>query len=421
MPDLRKKRSNLFISKTPLWHFPWKYRESFIIAAGLIFTGFLMEAVAGREVNILLEWPYNLFAGLAFIILLILVHISFKNHQFIKWLSGIPACISAISVFSFMAILLGLVPQDENNPVVILKYINLSHLNGSFPFLFSQLYFITALGFVILRRARPIRGRNIGFLLNHAGLWIIIFAALIGAGDLKRLSINLYEDKGYNQVATDNNLRQYKLPFSLRLIDFNIEEYNPKLVIFNNENHEYITGEKKTPAEIKEGAEVAIADWDIKIKRFIPLSFPAGNAYESSKQTGSSPSALVFAVNNHTHATVSGWITCGSYIVAPQFMDMDGKHSLAMTIPEPKKYRSLIEVNNTEKMHDTINLIVNKPVNIKGWKLYQVGYNSQMGSWSVLSVIELVSDPWLPVVYTGIFMLLAGAVYMFWIGKETKD
>ena len=44
-----------------------------------------------------------------------------------------------------------------------------------------------------------------------------------------------------------------------------------------------------------------------------------------------------------------------------------------------------------------------------------------MGKWSNLSVFELVKDPWLPVVYIGIFMLLFGAVGMFLTASRKKE
>ena len=63
---------------------------------------------------------------------------------------------------------------------------------------------------------------------------------------------------------------------------------------------------------------------------------------------------------------------------------------------------------------------VNKPVEVDGWKIYQYGYDTQMGAMSQYSILELVSDPWLPLVYTGIYMMLAGAVCMFLKGKKVK-
>ena len=47
-----------------------------------------------------------------------------------------------------------------------------------------------------------------------------------------------------------------------------------------------------------------------------------------------------------------------------------------------------------------------------------MGYDTRMGQWSDLSVLEVVRDPWLPFVYTGFIMLIAGAMYLFWIGKD---
>jgi hypothetical protein len=52
-----------------------------------------------------------------------------------------------------------------------------------------------------------------------------------------------------------------------------------------------------------------------------------------------------------------------------------------------------------------------------GWKLYQLSYDERFGKYSPTSTIELVKDPWLPVVYLGVFMMIAGAIYLFFIGN----
>jgi len=66
-------------------------------------------------------------------------------------------------------------------------------------------------------------------------------------------------------------------------------------------------------------------------------------------------------------------------------------------------------------------LQVNKPFKVDDWKIYQLSYDSNLGRWSDVSVIELIRDPWLPVVYTGIFLMLAGSVYMFWMGTKKQS
>jgi len=61
-------------------------------------------------------------------------------------------------------------------------------------------------------------------------------------------------------------------------------------------------------------------------------------------------------------------------------------------------------------VRDTIR--VNKPLSVHGWKIYQYSYDEAKGGMSDISILELVRDPWLPYVYLGIFMMLAGAVWL---------
>ena len=86
----------------------------------------------------------------------------------------------------------------------------------------------------------------------------------------------------------------------------------------------------------------------------------------------------------------------------------------------PKRFASEIQIlTKSGKKIETI-VDVNKPVDVEGWKIYQYGYDTQMGAMSQTSILELVRDPWLPAVYTGIYMMLAGAVCMFIFGNKKK-
>ena len=85
----------------------------------------------------------------------------------------------------------------------------------------------------------------------------------------------------------------------------------------------------------------------------------------------------------------------------------------------PKRFASEIQIlTKTGKNIETV-VDVNKPYEVDGWKIYQYGYDTQMGAQSQISILELVSDPWLPLVYTGIYMMLAGAVCLFVFGKKS--
>ena len=78
----------------------------------------------------------------------------------------------------------------------------------------------------------------------------------------------------------------------------------------------------------------------------------------------------------------------------------------------PKRYASEIQIlTKSGKNIETI-VEVNKPYDIDGWKIYQYGYDTQMGAQSQITILELVRDPWLPWVYAGFYMMLAGAALM---------
>ena len=82
----------------------------------------------------------------------------------------------------------------------------------------------------------------------------------------------------------------------------------------------------------------------------------------------------------------------------------------------PRRFASDIQILTKTGKNILTTVEVNKPVEVDGWKIYQYGYDTQMGAMSQTSILELVSDSWLPLVYTGIYMMLAGAVCMFILG-----
>ena len=87
----------------------------------------------------------------------------------------------------------------------------------------------------------------------------------------------------------------------------------------------------------------------------------------------------------------------------------------------PRRFASDIQILTKTGKNIQTTVEVNKPVEVDGWKIYQYGYDTQMGAMSEYSILELVSDPWLPLVYTGIYMMLAGAVCMFILGGRRKS
>jgi hypothetical protein len=398
----------------------WGYPESFMIAFELLILGFAFEVITGGHGASSPHMPYNLYILFAYIVLTVVLHIYYRNNQIIKWLSSVPASISAISVYALLVLLLGFIPQDKST-YRLLELLGFNHLKNSWPFIIIEIYVITSLGLVILRKTLPVTRRNVGFFLNHFGLWLTLVSAGLGSGDLKRLSLDLIVKGDYNNLASDGKREIYALPFSMKLLDFQIHYYNPKIAIADSKSGELTRQHGEILPLIEKGAEVQLQDWKIKVTELIPYALKSDSGYYASSEPGTAAAAYIIAKNAHSGDSVKGWLCSGGTMrLDPKFIYINKKQILFITAPEPKKFQSKVVIRNTIGKTDTLFLEVNKPHNEKGWKLYQMSYDETMGKDSQVSIIEAVRDPWLPVVYIGIFCLIAGSLYLFWKGGEVR-
>ncbi len=404
--------------KKALWEHPWGYIESFIIAAELLIFGFIIEFLTEGKGLSPISMPFNFYILAVFAGILIVLRIFLNQNPVVKWLSGIPAAISAIVTFGIITILMGFIPQTSSNGSNLINLIGLTHLKNGWPILFTQLFLLTSLGMVCLKRIYPFKGKNIGFLLNHFGLWLTLVAALLGSGDLKRLSINLLEEGKPNNIAMGQAGEVYKMPFELKLIDFNIDEYIPRLVLVDPNTGKFIQEKGEAAITIENGKTYKLKNWSITIEKFIEDAVPVDSNLIETKITGSYPAAFVKIKNNNTGTISNGWLGTGSFAYNPAYIYLQEDIILALTLPEVKKYRSQVIVSENNEVKDTVTIEVNKPFTIKGWKVYQLSYDENKGKWSTLSVLELVSDPWIKIVYIGIFLMLAGSVFLFWTGRQ---
>lgn len=78
----------------------------------------------------------------------------------------------------------------------------------------------------------------------------------------------------------------------------------------------------------------------------------------------------------------------------------------------PKQYRSIIDIDGR-----TLETKVNHPCRYRGWRIYQNDFDQERGSYSVL---QLVRDPWLPLVFLGLFLLAAGAFLRLRLDWKSK-
>lgn len=197
-------------------------------------------------------------------------------------------------------------------------------------------------------------------------------------------------------------------------------------MLINNETGEALPSKKPEKLLIEDNFHTGrLLDWEIGIEKKIPLAASVATQdtlnFVEFHSMGATYAVYLKAVNNKTGQQREGWVSCGSFMFPYKAIRLDDQTSLVMPEREPRRFASEVKVYTESGRRDSATIEVNKPFELEGWKIYQLSYDESKGRWSDISVFELVRDPWLPVVYTGIWMMIAGAVCLFALSQKRKE
>lgn len=396
------------------------YKEAIIFTSFFPIIGFILEIFIKKDGVKIPSSPVNIYILLGIVLLTITTHLFLVRFSFFKWLSSVPVAISLISYTTLLVLFMAFIPQEERFSRGIIELFGLTHISKNWAFLLTGFVLLYSLGLVILRRISKLTFRNFVFFLNHFGLWIIIAVAGLGSGDLVRLKMYVWENSDPEWRAEDENTI-YELPFAIELIDFEIEEFNPELALVENSTGTVVQDEKNEIQAIEIGKEYILDECRIIVEDFYELAMRVDSNYFKFYDTGASPAAKLAVYDKNNKLIANDWILSESYMQSPKLLLLNDNYSIGLLQPAPKKYSSKVELYAQDGTIENKIIEVNKPVKFKGWKIYQLSYDESKGRWSELSVLELVRDPWIYVVYSGFLMTLIGSVCLFWIGKKDKE
>ena len=418
-------------SSRKIWAQPWGYAEGFLVAIAICLPGIILQLIAGKIEPSLFASPLNSIIGALFVTGLLVVHFLAGKNRIIGWLSGVYATIPALAVLLTLSVMLGVIPQfqpvtaEELLPPTISGRMGWHQMTTSWPFVMVCFYTLAILGLTLLgRTARKQTWRDVGFYLNHLGLFFALLGGILGSADMERVTMSVRE--GTVEWRSNNNKGEIKeLPLAIQLDSFHIEEYPPKLVIIENETGKMLPEARPVSYQFEGvGKTVQLAGYSVEIIDYLAHAA----LFKDSVFTNVVPmmmegatTAIKVKVSKSGHtAPVEGWVSNGSYLFPHSVLQIDGATSVAMPQQEVKRYSSHVTVYTEEGASKQAVIEVNKPLSIEAWMIYQYSYDDARGKYSDTSVFELVRDPWLKVVYTGLFMLLAGALFLFIAGPKKK-
>lgn len=395
------KKTNLFISS--------------IITLSLFFVSVILQVLFGFIPIKTFQFPVNFNLILELTVFIALLHFIFKKSKTIQWFSSPPAALSSILLFSVLIIPMAIIPQQNN----MQTFLGLNQVTHTWMFTGSSLYLIITLGFTILRRSFPFRSRNIHFFINHFGLWIILTAGLLGAADRQEVMMQIYEGQvvwyGENEKG-----EIVELPIAIKLHDFVMRSFPPKIALIDPQGKPYpIKGNQLH--EITEASPLNIAQYQINILQYFSearwdsvqfINTPGGHAVM--------PAARV-TITTPQNGLISGWISSGNYMQNPTAIELGKDTLLALLSPEPEYFGSKITLYAKSDSSAQEKIIsVNNPAHFEGWSIYQYSYDMELGNDSKYSVFMLVKDPWLPLVYFGMILLMIGSVLLLFTKTKAQ-
>ncbi|GIJ94144.1 membrane protein [Capnocytophaga stomatis] len=397
-----------------------QYRYSIIISAISLLLGALLQYFFGSIPKSWFSFPYNIVGGFIFILLNTAIFFIFKKKNFVNLHSSTPFAIVTVITLGVLTIGLGSISvgQEHHTNAFWLNF-GLDDITKTWYFALIYLMALTNLWMAILKRSMVYQAKNITFLLNHFGLWLIMFAGVLGQGDLVRLKMDLRKDK-VEWRATDDAGNIIELPIAMELKSFDIDIYPNKLFIIDSLGNSLPKSKPEGFMLEKDGLEGKILDWKITQHQYFEKAVPESDStYVSHGMWGATNAAFVTVENVKTGEKKQEWISAGNFQLPPRTIQLDAEHTLVMAPAEARKFQSevIIYQKDTEQVRNE-KIEVNHPVKVDDWKIYQVSYDERMGRWSDLSVVELILDPWLPVVYTGIFILMAGGVAFLFVNRK---
>ena len=404
----------------------WKMKEGFVTGAGLILVGLALQYSVGPLDWSAFAFPINAICLVLYLAFLALIYALRHRVRLFSFFLTTEAAVPTLVYAALLTVAMGLTRQVAPHERAI-DPIGLTRMLSFWPFVLIYGRLTGIVGLIAIRQILHFRLRELPSLLSHLGVFIAIVAATLGSADMERVKLTASMDMPEWRATHEQGFLE--LPLAIQLEKFTIDEYPPKLLIINSKTGKSIPA--KNPEIVlvdKHFREGKLLKWRIRVRQNLPLAAPVVTS-DTVKYVGWGSSGAVTALlveaqpmegDRAVGKPLVGWVTCGSYLFPFQELKLTKDLSLVMARREPERYASRIHVYTRSQKNIVATVEVNKPVSVDGWRIYQLSYDESMGRWSETSTFELVKDPWLPAVYVGIFLLLAGAVLTFIFSQKRR-
>jgi len=286
------------------------------------------------------------------------------------------------------------------------------------------------------------RIKLIGSFITHVSLILVLTGGLVRVLWGQKGVITLNEGESVQKLmGTDGGV--IELPFTVRLIDFELEFHESKplpagtdklYVKWADKQLQFdfpITLNVAHPVVPSDAPQNAEPPFKVSILRYVPdfVFDGSGGGVSSRSETPNNPAVQV-SVTDGNNTTNQLWVfarfpdfntqnTTAEMPLSFRFESAQSQRSNTRG-KSIKAFKSTLEFLEDDVITCTQTIAVNSPFTYHGYTFYQTNYNPDDLTWSALQVVK---DPGVPIVYGGFILMMLGLTMVFWLNprQDTID
>ena len=166
-------------------------KEGFLIGAGLIFAGLMLELSVGLVDWDAFRWPVNGIVLAGFLTLIAIIFLLRKQVYGFQFIGTYKAAIPALVYAVVLTIIMGLTRQKSLNPgssPMDEGSLWFNYMLNFWPFVLIYVYIALILGLTVLRQLKTWSAGKCS-MFSHFGLFLTMTTATLGNADMQRLKM----------------------------------------------------------------------------------------------------------------------------------------------------------------------------------------------------------------------------------------
>lgn len=243
-------------------------RYLYLIA--FITLAVVLQLLTGNFLVPFLAFPLNVIFAVIWIFSLWILHKEYRSLALTRFLCSRRTTVLSISLFILGCLVIGLFPQLSDAEARmhggVLAALGCYNFMTSWIFISILFLLLSHLGMITIHALQHRRRLRWRFALNHAGLWLALFAGFLGSSDTLTLRVPLYKGQPTRE-AFDMNGASHHLDYELELTSFAVEHFpngSPSRFAADVRlGREHVLLEVNHPHSYRWGEDVYLSGYDV--------------------------------------------------------------------------------------------------------------------------------------------------------------